>query len=86
MVGCKPRRVMFKHILLNLTSALLTLAVLEFARIILAEATLSFLGLGLQFPEVSLGVMANGGRDARSSRSPAWRSSRGSPSRSSSWR
>lgn len=64
MVGAKPRRVMFTHILPNLTSALVTLAVLEFARIILAEATLSFLGLGLQFPEVSLGVMANGGRDA----------------------
>jgi peptide/nickel transport system permease protein len=64
MVGCKPRRVMFIHILPNLTSSLVTLAVLEFARIILAEATLSFLGLGLQFPTVSLGVMANGGRDA----------------------
>lgn len=64
MVGAKPRRVMFVHILPNLTSSLVTLAVLEFARIILAEATLSFLGLGLQFPSVSLGVMANGGRDA----------------------
>ena len=64
VIGCKPRRVMFRHILPNLTSALVTLAVLEFARIILAEATLSFLGLGLQFPAVSLGVMANGGRDA----------------------
>jgi ABC-type dipeptide/oligopeptide/nickel transport system permease subunit len=64
MVGCKPKRVMFMHILPNLTSALATLAVLEFARIILAEATLSFLGLGLQFPDVSLGVMANAGRDA----------------------
>jgi ABC-type dipeptide/oligopeptide/nickel transport system permease subunit len=64
VVGCKPRRVMFIHILPNLTSSLVTLAVLEFARIILAEATLSFLGLGLQYPQVSLGVMANGGRDA----------------------
>jgi peptide/nickel transport system permease protein len=64
MVGCRPRRVMFIHILPNLTSALVTLAVLEFARIILAEATLSFLGLGLQYPDVSLGVMANSGRDA----------------------
>lgn len=64
VIGCKPRRVMFRHILPNLTSSLVTLAVLEFARIILAEATLSFLGLGLQFPAVSLGVMANGGRDA----------------------
>ncbi len=64
MVGCRPRRVMFIHILPNLTSSLVTLAVLEFARIILAEAILSFLGLGLQYPQVSLGVMANGGRDA----------------------
>ena len=64
MIGCKPKRVMFSHILPNLTSSLVTLAVLEFARIILAEATLSFLGLGLQFPAVSLGVMANNGRDA----------------------
>ena len=64
MVGARPRRVMFLHILPNLTSALSTLAVLEFARIILAEATLSFLGLGLQFPDVSLGVVANGGRNA----------------------
>lgn len=64
MVGCKPKRVMALHILPNIVSSLATLAVLEFARIILAEATLSFLGLGLQFPEVSLGVMANSGRDA----------------------
>jgi peptide/nickel transport system permease protein len=64
MVGVRPRRVMFRHILPNLTAALVTLAVLEFARIILAEATLSFLGLGLQFPDVSLGVMANSGRDS----------------------
>ncbi len=63
MVGCKPRRVMFLHILPNLMSSLATLAVLEFARIILAEATLSFLGLGLQYPDVSLGIMANAGRE-----------------------
>jgi len=64
IVGCRPRRVMFLHILPNLTSSLATLAVLEFARIILAEATLSFLGLGLQFPDVSLGLMASAGREA----------------------
>jgi len=34
----------FRHILPNLTSPLLTLAILEFARIVLAEAALSFLG------------------------------------------
>ncbi len=63
MVGCKPKRVIFRHILPNLTSPLLTLAVLEFARIILAEAALSFLGLGIQPPQVSWGLMVAQGRD-----------------------
>jgi ABC-type dipeptide/oligopeptide/nickel transport system permease subunit len=62
MVGCRSRRVIFKHILPNLTSALATLGVLELARIILAEAALSFLGLGIQFPQVSWGLdTARGG-------------------------
>lgn len=56
MVGCKPRRVVLTHILPNLTSPLVTLAVLEFARIILAEAALSFLGLGVQHPTVTWGL------------------------------
>jgi len=56
MVGCKPRRVVLTHILPNLTSPLATLAVLEFARIILAEAALSFLGLGVQHPTVTWGL------------------------------
>lgn len=56
MVGCSGPRVVFRHILPNLTSPLLTLAILEFARIILAEAALSFLGLGVQFPETSWGL------------------------------
>ena len=63
LVGCKSRRVVFRHILPNLTSPLLTLAVLEFARIVLAEAALSFLGLGIQPPEVSWGLMVADGRD-----------------------
>lgn len=56
MVGCKPKRVVFKHILPNLVSPLSTLAVLEFARIVLAEAALSYLGLGIQYPGVSWGL------------------------------
>lgn len=61
MVGCSAPRVVFRHILPNLTSPLLTLAILEFARIILAEAALSFLGLGIQPPQTSWGLdVANG--------------------------
>lgn len=56
MIGCSPTRVIFQHILPNLFTPLATLAVLEFARIILAEAALSFLGLGIQYPAVSWGL------------------------------
>jgi peptide/nickel transport system permease protein len=62
MVGCKSRRVIFKHILPNLTAGLMTLGVLEFARIVLAEAALSFLGLGIQPPATSWGLDVAGGR------------------------
>jgi peptide/nickel transport system permease protein len=63
MVGCKSKRVIFRHILPNLASPLLTLAVLEFARIILAEAALSFLGLGVQPPDASWGLMVAEGQN-----------------------
>lgn len=63
IVGCRARRVVFRHILPNLTAALATLAVLEFARIVLAEAALSFLGLGIQPPATSWGLDVANGRD-----------------------
>ncbi len=56
ILGSTPKRVIFKHILPNLFTPLATLGVLEFARIILAEAALSFLGLGIQYPGVSWGL------------------------------
>lgn len=63
IVGSKSRRVIFRHILPNLASPLLTIGVLEFARIILAEAALSFLGLGIQPPQMSWGLDVAIGRD-----------------------
>jgi peptide/nickel transport system permease protein len=56
LIGARPARVVGKHILPALTAPLITLAILEFARIILAEAALSFLGLGIQPPETSWGL------------------------------
>lgn len=56
MIGASSTRVIRKHVLPNLFTPLATLAVLEFARIILAEAALSFLGLGIQYPGVSWGL------------------------------
>ena len=63
ILGCKGGRVIFRHILPNLTSPLLTLAILEFARIVLAEAALSFLGLGIQPPATSWGLDVASGKD-----------------------
>jgi ABC-type dipeptide/oligopeptide/nickel transport system permease subunit len=63
IVGCRSKRVMFRHILPNLTSPILTLSVLEFARIVLAEAVLSFLGLGVQPPQMSWGLEIAEGQD-----------------------
>jgi peptide/nickel transport system permease protein len=62
VVGCSDWRIMSRHVLPNLAAPLLTLAVLEWARIILAEAGLSFLGLGIQPPQSSWGLMIAEGR------------------------
>lgn len=62
-VGCNNRRILWRHVLPNVASPLITLALLEFARVVLAESTLSFLGLGIQPPEVSWGLMLNTGED-----------------------
>jgi peptide/nickel transport system permease protein len=45
------------HIVPNLASPILTLGALELARVILVEAVLSFLGVGIQPPSTSWGLM-----------------------------
>lgn len=63
LIGCNDLRIMFRHAFPNLISPTLTLITLELARIILAEASLSFLGLGIQPPESSWGLMIADGRN-----------------------
>jgi peptide/nickel transport system permease protein len=62
-VGCSSARVMLRHILPNILSPLLVLATLEMALVMLADASLSFLGLGVQPPTPTWGVMVAEGRD-----------------------
>jgi len=57
MAGCGPIRLMRRHLLPNLVSPIMTQAMLELARVILVEASLSYLGLGIQPPNVSWGLM-----------------------------
>lgn len=63
VTGASDRRIVFQHILPNLVSPILTLVVVELARVIQAEAVLSFLGMGIQPPEASWGLMLTDGRD-----------------------
>ena len=62
-VGAPPLRVVTRYLLPNLASPLLTLGTLEFARIVLAEASLSYLGLGIQPPGASWGLMVAEGQE-----------------------
>ena len=56
MAGARPWRIVRLHLLPNLLSPLITLAILEFANVLLAEAGLSFLGVGVQPPASSWGL------------------------------
>ncbi|MDD5367574.1 MAG: ABC transporter permease [Anaerolineaceae bacterium] len=60
--GVKPLRIMFKHVLPNVLAPIIVQATLSFSTAILAEATISFLGLGIQPPDPSWGVMLANGR------------------------
>src|SRR6201987_5424358 len=56
-------RVIARHVLPNVLSSLVVIATLELARSIVLEATLSFLGLGIQPPTPSWGGMVQEGRE-----------------------
>lgn len=62
-MGATPLRIVLRHILPTLTPTLATLATLEFALVMLAESTLSFLGLGIQAPAISWGLMVAQGQN-----------------------
>jgi peptide/nickel transport system permease protein len=61
--GARSARIMRVHLLPNLYSSLVTLAVLEFAAAVLSESAFSFLGFGVQPPGTSWGLIIAQGRD-----------------------
>ncbi|MBU6498221.1 MAG: ABC transporter permease [Rhodospirillales bacterium] len=63
MAGCRPWRILLRHILPNIAGPLLVVATSEFGLMILFEAGLSFLGLGIQPPTPSWGSIMSAGRD-----------------------
>jgi peptide/nickel transport system permease protein len=58
-VGNSPLRIALRHILPNITAPLMVQATLAIAAAVIAEASLSFLGLGQQPPAPSWGSMLN---------------------------
>lgn len=62
-LGLPTSRILLKHILPNIASALVVNMTLNFPGMILLETSLSFLGVGVQPPMSSLGTMLGFGRD-----------------------
>jgi peptide/nickel transport system permease protein len=62
-LGGSVPRILLRHVLPNVASTLMVIATLELARAIVLEATLSFLGLGIQPPTPSWGGMIHEGRE-----------------------
>ena len=62
VIGATHRDVVVRHLLPNIIGPLTVLATFGVASAILLEASLSFLGLGVQAPATSLGIMINEAR------------------------
>jgi peptide/nickel transport system permease protein len=62
VMGASTGRIVFRHILPIISPTLVTIATLDFAFVMLAESSLSFLGIGIQPPEITWGLMVSQGR------------------------
>src|SRR5712691_6142004 len=62
IAGCSDLTIMFRHIVPNLVPSILVLATLHVGYVIVLEAALSFLGVGIPPPTPSWGVMVSDGR------------------------
>jgi peptide/nickel transport system permease protein len=62
-LGADSFRIVRKHIVPLVISTLITIATLDFAYVMLAESALSFLGIGIQPPEITWGLMVAQGRN-----------------------
>ena len=63
VIGVRPSRIMFRHVLPNVMGPVLVLATIHVAAAILTEATLSFLGVGVPPTSPSLGTLIRIGND-----------------------
>lgn len=71
-VGASDRRIILRHIVPNMSSHIIVWATYVLPEVILLESFLSFLGVGIQQPLVSWGVMLNAVRDFQSLAAAPW--------------
>lgn len=62
-IGQTDLQIILRHVLPNIVASVIVLATLQIATVIIAESSLSFLGLGVQPPTVTWGLMLSEGRD-----------------------
>ncbi|TJZ90596.1 ABC transporter permease [Paracoccus gahaiensis] len=62
VMGASRWRIAMRHILPVVFPTLMTIATLDFAFVMLAESALSFLGIGIQPPDITWGLMISQGR------------------------
>lgn len=72
-MGVKKFAIVFKHIIPNVISVIIVSATLDFATCMLTEATLSYLGFGVQLPRPTWGNMLYGCNDSVVIQSYWWR-------------
>ena len=63
VIGVAPLRIMWRHVLPNVTGPVLVLATIDIAAAVIIEATLSFLGVGVPPTSPSLGTLIRIGND-----------------------
>jgi len=63
VAGASHMRIILRHILPNVAGTIIVLATLEVGSLILVEATLSFLGVGIPPPMPAWGLMVDSGRE-----------------------
>jgi peptide/nickel transport system permease protein len=70
--GCGEARIIFRHMLPSMMSHVIASVTLAIPLMILAETALSFLGLGLQQPVISWGVLLREAQNIRSIAQAPW--------------
>jgi ABC-type dipeptide/oligopeptide/nickel transport system permease subunit len=67
-LGASDRRIIFRHLLPNATGSIIVNATVTVAVAILTETALSYIGIGIQPPDTSLGLLVSTGQQAATTR------------------